>query len=227
MTFLFWFGISFTVIAPVVIGIYFNNPSTSWVAALCGAFVAFMAKLEDIAELSLGPVRAKMKEKIDEATATVESLRNIATVTAEGFLTDLMAGSFMGGINLEKRFELHDKWLETLEDIGASPGQLKAAEANWNKGIGIIYHRAIRKAVEERENPSQLNPDAPENNKRAGREIQDLLDFQRWEAPSPHTIRMVLKAHEVSSPKAEAWIDDFEHFLNTGEIRNKEEFLKQ
>lgn len=227
MIFLFWFGILLTAIAPVVIGIGFDNSSTSWVAALCGAFIAFMAKLENIAELSLGPVKAKMKEKIEEATATAESLRNIATVTSEGFLTDLMAGNFMGGISLEKRFELHDKLVEALKDIGASEEQIRAAESHWNKGVGIIYHRAVKKAVEERTDPSQVNPDAPVNKKEAGKEIQELLNFKQWEAPSPHTLRTVLKKHEVESSEAEAWIDDYEHFLETGEIRNKAALLEE
>ncbi len=227
MAFLFWAGIIFTIVAPVYIGIQYDDPSTSWVAALCGAFVSFMAKIENIAELSLGPVKAKMKQEIKEAAATTEHLKAITTVTSEGFLTDLMAGNFMGGMKLDKRFELHDKVINALNEIGATPEQIARVENNWKKGVAIIYHRTIKKTIEEREHPNKVNPNAPQNAKDAGKEIQDLLNFSEWEAPAPHVIRTVIEKYDISSPEAEKWISDYENFLLTGEIRNREEFLKQ
>ncbi|MEE9294142.1 MAG: hypothetical protein V3W34_04135 [Phycisphaerae bacterium] len=71
MIWLFWLGIVFTLVAPIVIGVAYGDQTTNWIAALCGAFVTFMAKIESIAELSLGPVKARMKEKMEEAAAAV------------------------------------------------------------------------------------------------------------------------------------------------------------
>ena len=63
-------------------------------------FVTFMARIDDLTELSLGPVKAKMRETIKEAYATIEELRNVAAISAKAILTDIMAGTFMGGMNL-------------------------------------------------------------------------------------------------------------------------------
>ncbi|REG82156.1 hypothetical protein [Marinomonas pollencensis] len=224
MNLLFWSGIAFTLIAPVVIGIQFDDQSTSWVAALCGAFVTFMARIGDLAELSLGPVKARMKEQIEKAAATIDQLRQVATTTSEATLTDLMAGSFMGGMSLKKRLELHDNIIDALKGIGASEAQLELAEKDWKKGISIIYQRAIRNAVEERPDPNKINVNASDEQKKADKEINDLMNFERWECPSPSQIRSVLKKYQIESPSAEKWISDYEFFLETNVIRNRAGF---
>ncbi len=224
MKILFWLGILFTLFAPVIIGIYFDDQSTSWVAALCGAFVTFMAKIGDLAELSLGPVKAKMKEKIEEASATIDQLREVATTNSEATLTDLMAGSFMGGMSLKKRLELHDSIIDALKGIGASELQISNAESDWRKGVCIIYQRAIRQAVEQRPEPSQINTNATEEQTKAGTEIHELQNFEKWETPSPSQIRNILKKYNIDSEAAEKWASDYEHFLENNEIRNREAF---
>ncbi|ANG65340.1 hypothetical protein A8C75_17670 [Marinobacterium aestuarii] len=224
MNVLFWLGIAFTLVAPLLIGIHFDDQSTSWVAALCGAFATFMAKIGDLAELSLGPVKAKMKEQIERAAATIDQLRQVATTTSEATLTDLMAGSFMGGMSLKKRLELHDNIIEALREIGATEAQLALAEKDWKKGISVIYQRAIRDAVEERPEPSKINVNASDEQKKAGKEINDLMNFESWECPSPNQIRSVLRKYQIESASADKWISDYEFFLESNVIRDRKIF---
>lgn len=221
---MFWLGILFTLFAPVVIGIFFDDQSTSWVAALCGAFVTFMAKIGDLAELSLGPVKAKMKEKLEEASATIDQLREIATTNSEATLTDLMAGSFMGGMSLKKRLDLHDKIIDALKGIGASNLQISQAEHDWKKGVCIIYQRAIQQAVEERPEPHETNGNANEKQKKACAEIKELQNFDKWETPSPSQIKNILKKHNIVSENVDKWVNDYEHFIEHNEIRDREKF---
>jgi len=227
MKLLFWIGIVFTLVVPILIGKFFSDHSISWVAALCGAFVVLMSKFEILQELSLGPLKAKMREQLREAAATIEQLRKIAAVTSEATLTDLMAGSFMGSMTLKKRLELNDKIIESLKEIGATEEQIKKVELDWRKGISIIYHRTIQHVVEQRKDPNQINPNAPEAAKKAGHEIQELLDFEKWAVPTPHQIKIVLERHKIKSPEVEEWVSDYDHFLKTNEIRNKERFVQQ
>ena len=224
MKVLFWLGILFTLFAPVIIGIGFDDQSTSWVAALCGAFITFIAKIGDLAELSLGPVKAKMKEKIEEAAATIDQLREVATTNSEATLTDLMAGSFMGGMSLKKRLELHDNIIKALKGIGASESQILTAENDWKKGVNIIYQRAIRQAVEQKEDPSVINTNATDEQKNAGREIEELQNFEKWETPTPSQIRTILKKYNIESNSVDIWVSDYEYFLDNNEIRNRESF---
>ena len=227
MNILFWIGIIFILVVPVYIGVSRKTPSsTVWAIVVCGALVIFMSKIEIIQEFSLGPLKAKMKDQIREADATIKQLKEISAVSSEATLTNLMAGSFMAGMTLEKRLELHDKIIGSLKEIGVSQYQIDKVESDWGKGISIIYYRTIKNAVEQRKNPNEINPAASEEAQKAGHEIENLLDIKNWAAPTPQQIRNVIEKYNIKSPEAEEWIRDYEHYLKTGEMRNREKFVQ-
>jgi hypothetical protein len=225
LKFLFWVGVVFTIVAPIIIGIGFDDTSTSWVAALCGAFITFVSKLNEISELSLGPVKAKMKEKIDEVNTILQHLREALTVTSQTALTDLIAGGMIGGMSLSKRLELHENIIANLRAIGASDEQISLAERDWRKGISIVYFRTIQVVLEGRKSPNTVNFETPKDKKQASHEIGELLDFKSWNVPTPHQIRSVLTRHSIEDEDTESWINDYEHFLDHNEIRRREEFI--
>ena len=188
MTFLFWCGTLFTLFVPLGIAIITKNANASWLSALCGAFVIIVAKLDNIAELSLGPLKAKMRETIQEALATLEQLREIAATSAKATLTDSMAGNFMKGTTLENRLDLHDEIVKSLISIGVSKQQIEEATKMWNKGVGIIYHRGIRVALEGRKKPNLVNTQASDEVRAASNEFLELIEFDKWKAPTPDEI---------------------------------------
>lgn len=224
---LFWFGVSFTIVAPIVIGTGFKDPSTSWVAALCGAFITFISKLDEIAELSLGPVRAKMRETIQQANVTIEQVQKIAKDISETTLTALMAGNFgfSDGLNLATRLDLHDRLVQNLIEIGVSDKDIFELDTKWKQGIGVIYHRAIAPLIDDREVPHKINVNATnaQNQARAG--WDELSEFEQWKAPTPGEMTNYLKSVGLLTGEISEWIDDYRHFLDTGEINRREIFV--
>lgn len=227
-TVLFWFGAVFTIIAPIIIGVWFKDPSTSWVSALCGAFVTFVSRLDDIAELSLGPVKAKMREAIQEANATVEQLRALAESISGTSLTALMAGNFgfRDGLSLEGRLELHDNLVQSLRKIGLPDQRISELDRKWKQGIGVIYHRAIAPLIDERPEPNRINPNATPKQLEDRAGWDELLEFNQWKVSSPTNMRNYLKSREIENPEIDAWVNDYQHYLETGEIRRRELFVK-
>lgn len=163
-------GAILTLVAPTLAYYWTQSTAAASLALTAAVVFVLICKLDDITEFSLGPLRAKMRETIAEATATLDQLRGLATTTARAILTDLMAGSMMGGMGNRKRFELHDSVLSSLRDLKISAEQIRIAETEWKKGVHIIYFRAIRKAITD----SQENP-------HLGSEFQDTLKFDEWE----------------------------------------------
>lgn len=224
---LFWFGAIFTIVAPIVIGTGFADPSTSWVAALCGAFITFISKLDEIAELSLGPVKAKMRETILQATATIEQVQSIAKNISETTLTSLMAGNFgfSDGLNLEARLNLHDRMLESLKEIGISETDISELDEKWEQGIGVIYHRAIAPLIDGRETPNRVNTNATSNQLKARKGWDELLEFDDWKAPTPEAMKSYLKRVDLLTPEINAWVNDYSHFCETGKINRRDLFV--
>lgn len=223
---LFWAGVLFSVIAPLYIGLGLKNINMAWLSLLCGAFVTLMTKYEDIIEFSFGPVKARMRETIRQANATIDQLQKVALSYSTTMLTDLMAGNFMSGTTLENRLNLHDSIIETLRDIGLSDSAIDQAEQQWKKGIGVIYHRIILHTLEGRKKPHEINPETPKEVMELSKEIQEMLDFDHWLAPTPDEIESRIEKRGLMKPEVKEWISDYRHYRKTGEIRRRELFVQ-
>jgi hypothetical protein len=217
-------GGAFTLAAPLLVGIYTREVGLATVAAVCGAFVTLLAKIDDLVELSLGPVKARMRETIQQAAATVEQLQKIAVVSTRAQLTALMSASFMHGANMEQRLAIRGQLIDELEALGISKGDIASVETEWRKGVGIIYHRYVREYLAGmKEHPEVRYPE--EARKAAYSEIDGLMHFPTWSAATPEQIKAVLDRHGIAPTSGLAeWLADYRHFLNTGEIRNTDKF---
>lgn len=214
-TALFWFAVAFTFAAPVIIGLKFENSTTSWVAALCGGFLVLIARLDDIAELSLGPLKAKMRKTIAQAVATTEQLRDVATASARATLSTLISDHFLGGMKLARRFELHDSVISSLDQIGASEQQKLTADSEWQNGVTVIYHSKIGNAfqkVAEKEGKLGAEWNA------IAEEWGSLFDEANWKAAEPAKMRSFLKNKDLLGPDVEKWLKDYEEFVKTGVV---------
>jgi hypothetical protein len=214
-----WFGILFTAIVPIVVGLVFKEYQVAWLSALCGAFITIMAKPEGLTELSLGPLKAKMQETIAEAAATVEQLREVATTMATVVLSGLMAGQFMWGMSFAKRLELHDELIGNLRRIGASDDQLNRAQAEWWKGVGVMYHNRLGRDL--RDLAKQAGMDGLKTNSVA-EEFNALAQKATRSAGTPAEHEEFFLKHGLLNDEIREWISDYKHFLSTKEIRRND-----
>jgi hypothetical protein len=193
-----------------------TDKNTSAFSILITGFAAVLiGRMNLVEELSLGPLKARLRASIDEANATLRQLRAVALGLAEASLTDLMAGNFAIGMTLDQRLTTRDVIVNSLLDLGLTQSEVQKASANWDKGIGLTYGRAIRASL-----PKTLEPSI--------RSAYDALTrFDEWRAATPDELETFVNKHELSSAETAAWIDDYRHFLRTKEIRRREEFARQ
>jgi hypothetical protein len=225
-TSLFWVGAVFTLVAPVTIGLLSRNPTTMWIAALSGAFVTLLTRIDDLTEIALGPVKAKMKVTLEEAAATIDQVRNLAVAVARVASTDLMAGGFMGSMTLEMRLDLRDELIAQLHALGLNKKQIEDATANSTRAIAIIYHRTIHHAIERRKVPHSVEGVPPELQE-IGSRFEKLVQFDSWRVPSSDKVQKFVVANNVNTDEVKHWTSDYDHFMRTGEIRRRELFVKQ
>ena len=219
---LFPLGVVFILVVPIMVAVIFHDATASWIAALCGAFVVMSSKFSTLAEFSLGPLRAKMRETLDEAAATVEQLRELATSMTYAVLTDLMAASFMGGMSNETRLKLHDELIDKLGSLGATKDQIKRAESEWRKGIDIMYHRIIGANIITATNLTNTN-----DQNQLSAAVQALLHFLNWISAPPSEFETLSRNRDILTPEVQRWIDDFRHFRQANETRRRDEFASE
>jgi len=218
---MFFFGACFILIVPIAIELRLHNAAAAWLAAMCGGFVIFCSRLDALAERPADPLKATVRDTVAEAAATVDELRELATSMISAFLTDLIGGSFMGAVSLSKRLELHDALLAKLKGLGVTDRQLRGVDEDWRKGIGIVYHRIITRQISEAAEP----PDRASHNLLHS-EMQALLDFDRWTVASPSAYETLARKNQALTADVQSWIEDYRHFLATGDIRRRDAFVR-
>ncbi|HVY87805.1 MAG TPA: hypothetical protein VG942_03005 [Hyphomonadaceae bacterium] len=209
------FGLFLLFAAPLVAFWWTHDQGVSWLAFVVALSFTVLTNIDDLAEFSVGPLKAKMRESIVEATATATQLRQLGITVGRALLADMMAGSFIGGMTTARRLSFHDELMSAIDALNPSPEQRDQVELEWRKGIHWIYLRAIRKVIQF---PSG----------EVERRWNALGDFETWAAPTPRRIERFLSEEKMeATPEARAWIDDYRHFSETGEIRRRDTFAEQ
>jgi hypothetical protein len=223
--FLFWVGVLIAVFAPVPLAIWLDSAKFGVLCFVSGTLSVLFSKIEALEELSIGPLKAKLRAAINEANATVEQLRTLGAELSDATLSLLIATEFMDGMNVKSKFELHRKIIDCLVALGASEKQLQVAQVNWLKGVSVMYLRVIRQRIEGRVSFSRTNLDASDTDLAASKEIFELSNFDAWYVPSASEMRAVLIKHGIVNKDASDWIDDYEAFVKTSSIPRLDLFL--
>lgn len=199
------------------LGVMSKSTEMGLIIAACSISIAFL-NLDRIQKFKGAGFEAEMRQAVEEAHATVEQLRTLAATSTESTLTTLMSENFFDGTTLEHRLSMHDKLVDCLRQLGVSQKQIGEARHMWSKGIGIIYHRAIRNALADREekNPERIA---------AAKEFEELLKFERWDAPSSQEMRAFIQARELLSEQISQLLSDYAHFEQTGQIKRRDVFV--
>jgi len=180
-----------------------------------------------LARIQLNQARQKNVDAsiaLTTAKSTVDQLQNIACINAEAALTDSMAACFMGGVDFKTRLDLNDRIIDSLIEIGVSEEKIKDVKKMWSKGIGIIYHRHIRNALEGRTDPNMLNMEVSPELREASKEFQETMNFKQWEVLSPDEMESFIEGKGVMNDTVRELISDYRHFLETGNIRRRSVF---
>lgn len=222
---LFFVGVLIAVFAPVPLAIWLDSAKFGVLCFVSGTLSVLFSRIDLLEELSVGPLKAKLKQAISEAHATVEQLRTLGAGLSDATLSLLIATEFMDGMNVKSKFELHRKIIDCLVALGASKEQIHASQVNWLKGVSVMYLRVIRQQIEGRESFSRANFDASAEALAASKEIFELSNFEVWYVPSPEEMRAVLERHGLINKDANGWIDDYDVFLKTSSIPRLDSFL--
>lgn len=224
--FLFGVGVVIAVLVPVPLALITKSPSYGVLCFVSGTLAVLFSRLDVLEEVSVGPLKAKLRLAISEANATIEQLRSLGGDLSDATLSLLMATEFMDGMGIAKKFELHQRIVNCLRSLGASAEQVKSAQANWFKGVSIMYLRVIRLHIEERQSFSRVNLDVQPNDQQASNSIHALMNFENWYVPTPAEMRRILHENNVNKPVVNQWIDDYETFLRDSIIPRQDEFLR-
>lgn len=208
----------------MVLGLLGKPTEMGLIIAACSISIAFL-NLDRIQKFKGAGFEAEMRQAVEEAHATVEQLRTLAATSTESTLTTLMSGNFFDGTTLANRLDIHDKLVGCLHQLGVPVKQIEEARHMWKNGVGVIYHRGIRHLLEGRTEISHVNMQAEPARLAASKEFQELLRFEKWEAPSAQTIRSFIQGKGFMTDAISELLSDYEHFERSGNLKRRDVFI--
>lgn len=193
---------------------------------LFGIVFMVLSKWNSLEEFTLGPIKAKLRQAIQEANATVDEVRTLAKAISKATLTDLIAGSFMGSMSFSQRYEIFKEVMRALTDIGLNEAERKHVSEEWRKGVSILYSGKIRDMIIGVEQ-SHVK-DWTKHKARNGlleSELQQEAGFATWKSPSPEDFEAFMKKHSFPiDTELKELLTQYKTFLATGEIPDKNLF---
>lgn len=202
-----------------------GKPTEMGLIVIAGAISIAFLNIDRIQKFKGAGFEAEMRQAVEQAHATVEQLRTLAAASAESTLTTLMADNFFDGTTLSTRLDLHNRLIRSLEEIGVPQPKIDEADRMWKKGIGVIYHRGIRYHLEGRSQDNHVNCKADPTVLEASKQFQDLLHFEKWEAPSSNNMKAFIEAKNLMTPELAELLNDYAYFEKTGKIRRQDIFV--
>lgn len=225
-TALFWIGVVLTVVVPAPLAIYLGSADISGIFFASGFVAVLFSKIELLEELSVGPLKAKLRATLNEAAATVEQLRSIGVELSSAVLSMMIGSEVASDVGLKAKIDLHKRIVKCLSELGVSQEQQEAAQSDWRIGISWLYIRLMRSIVEGRELFDRPNRNASEAQQAASAELLDMAPLGSTQMPPPVKVREVFARHSIKNAELNLWVDDYEKFYNTLTIPRVEEFLK-
>tara|TARA_R100001163_G_C5052552_1_gene189195 strand:- start:1006 stop:1692 length:687 start_codon:yes stop_codon:yes gene_type:complete len=212
-------GALITVVLPGIFG-FMEKPTEMGIAVVACAIALSFLNLDKIQRFKGAGFEAEMKKAVDEANATVKQLRIVALTSVEAALTTLMSSSFLGGTNLDTKIKLHDQLINSLKEIGISDVDINKSCERWHRGVGLIFHRGIRKSIEKDKFSSEAEY------KKVISEYNNIPSFHSdWSGPSSEELRDFINEKAHMGPETEELLKDYEHYEKTKTFRRRNIFV--
>lgn len=204
-----------TILAPALAIFRPELTAAPWVVLVAGTLAALFTRLDRIAEFTLGPLKARMRETLAETTASLEQLRSLAGAVGEALVLAHAGSWFMSGAPFETRQASIGRVLALLEQLGFSASERERIEGPW-RGIACLrFFTRLRAEMRKAPPPwSQAQYDS----------FEALADFKAFRAPTPSALRDFLRGQQLETPERSEVINAYERFLQTGAMPSDSTF---
>ncbi|MCZ8311967.1 MAG: hypothetical protein O9320_14040 [Magnetospirillum sp.] len=200
-------GIYLLLAAPAA-AIYLGTAVATFVVV--GGFAcAMLLRADELVEVTIGPLKARLERQVAQATATLEQLRGLAATFGEVILAVLAGEGRMGGMGYKSKMAFKGQVDERLRQLGLSDEQLSQTRKTWRKYL--VYDHAVRiwKSL-----PVAVHEMSPE--------LRGLLGERNLIPATPDEWRAALQRINLARGDAAEALADYEHFLETDNIRRPE-----
>jgi hypothetical protein len=180
--------------------------------AAVGALALIMTRLPDITLLDALGIKTELQHTIDDATAKIAQLRQLAVAISEPQLSELaMNGALLLEMRFSYQYERKKQIVDMLKSLGVSEDDIATALRVWTpatlrKLSNVIAISIAKTDTALAEKFRAMRVDAHEN------------------PAKPDALREFLRDNHITDTEVVDLVDDYEHLFKTGEVRRTEVF---
>lgn len=139
----------YTIAVPILVGIGKLSISAATLMLISSVLLVILVHFNQVVEVSLGPLRAKMREVLGDTEEVLHRLRSIIKIISRMSLGQtMMSNLWLGNIPVKKQFQMYDEICKMLKKLDISEDELRdEVDDIWRDGIKIIYLNLIFKEL--------------------------------------------------------------------------------
>ncbi len=143
----FWVAVAAVATLPVGL-ILWGKSEAGWASLICALVVMLAARFHAIEELSLGPLRAKLSEKVREVDLALEEVRSLALAMSRPMISMGMKVGRMGvALSRQEAEELRATIDSTLRRLEVPESDIVAAMADYRRYTLFDMSRSLTKKL--------------------------------------------------------------------------------
>jgi hypothetical protein len=197
------------VLGALVLGFFGKAAEMGVFVVACGVALAF-ANIDKIQRFKGAGFEAEMKKAVEDAYATMESLKGIAKPLILSTLSNLIYAGRWGGMKKERQHELKNEMDQLAKSIGVFDAEVRNESEKffaWN-AMDIVHN--LENAAHKAKGLETSQRDT----------IQNLMDRDTDKFPSVDALKAAVSSlDDAQKEAAKPFIEDYEHYLSHRTIR--------
>jgi hypothetical protein len=215
---LFGLGIIYILGAPLIFLLPINAKEPAIFLLVSGALLTILSRFEDITELGLFGLKAKVERALGEAQVTLEQVKELAKISAISSLSNTARSGWIGGIPDDLQQEILTSTEETLKKLGYTDDEIKEITEDFYN-CRLTSYRQTLLAGGSMEIPSGENREAE----------KEWKDLRKWgiKPMPPEILRAFFTKYIVMTTELEKRLNDYEHYFKTRTLPDLEDYKDQ
>ena len=214
--FLFSIGILYVVATPLLLNFSKITQGMAIFMLISGVLLALFSRFEDLKELRLFGLIAKIERALNDAYATLEQVKEFAKISAGSSLSNTARAGWLGGMSDQQTREILTSTQETLKRLGCDDHEIKDVCKDFHDCQLTEYRQVLLGGGSSR---------IPESQDRECRREWDALRERAVSPPiPPDELRTFFEKHNFMDEERRKRLEGYAYYYEHHEFQDFEDF---
>ncbi len=213
---LFALGIVYVAAAPALFFLIQDAKEPAVFLLISGVLLAVLSRFDDVSELGLFGLKAKIERALTHAYATLEQVKELSKIFAVSSLSNTARSGWLGGIPEEQTREILKSTQETLRRLGCSEQEIKEVSKDFHDCQLAEYRQVLLGG-----GGSQI---PQSDDQECQREWSSLRDRHETPPVRPDELKDFFEKHNFMTDENRKRLAGYVHYYEHKEFQDFEDF---